>query len=384
MQQRKLVSFKQIDDIKTHPNADSLELAVIGGWQCVVEKGKFKAKDWIIYFEIDSLIPISERFEFLRKYCYVSKTWMQEALGVSEGFRIRTIRLRGEISQGLVISIPDTFMTPLEEDRDLSGEFGVIKYEAPAGSRYTPQYCSTVNSSFPSFMPKTGETRLQNKLTAVKEMRHKDFEVTRKYHGMSITIYAKLRTEFTFLERIKLCMANMLGKSLTPMYTYGVCSHNVELNLEKDTSIFTTFAKNSGALQCLKEYVEGTPGMPELAIQGELCGPGIQDNHHGLDEVTVYIFNIFDIKENRYLLPKERWVKFEEIFGIANLPFVQEAVIEYIRPVGDFDTPSDIISLGEFLLPSSGKENEGLVWKAMNSDFSFKAISNNFLLNHRD
>ena len=169
---------------------------------------------------------------------------------------------------------------------------------------------------------------------------------------------------------------------MKPIYRYGVCSHNVELDLSNSGNVFVDFANNSGIIDKLKIYVESNKELPELAIQGEICGPGIQDNHHGLDEICVFVFNIFDIKNNRYLLPVERANKFEEIFSSEFNPIIQEALVEFYTTVGD-RTIDEIISLGEFTLPS-GKPNEGFVWKAMNCDFSFKAISNQFLLSKNE
>ncbi len=100
---RKLVTIRKVNEIKEHPNADLLELAVIDGWQCVVKKGEFKAGESIVFFEIDSVLPVKEEFEFLRKSSYIKKDWLPNG----EGFRLKTIKLRKEISQGLIIKLPD-------------------------------------------------------------------------------------------------------------------------------------------------------------------------------------------------------------------------------------------------------------------------------------
>lgn len=379
--QRKLVSFRTIAELLPHTNADSLEIAVVDGWKCLVKKNEFNSGDRVIYFEIDSLIPVSEEFEFLRKYAYVNKSWMQETLGVTEGFRIKTVKLRGELSQGLVIPVPSS-LKDKDDSYDLTEHFKVIKYEAPISKGLT--YCFTGGNGgkFPVFFPKTGETRIQNKFPSVQENKDRNYEVTRKYHGMSISFYAKLADDLTWFERTKLMFANWFGIEMKPIYRYGVCSHNVELDLSNSGNVFVDFANNSGIIDKLKAFVEYNKELPELAIQGEICGPGIQDNHHGLDEICVFVFNIFDIKNNRYLLPVERATKFEEIFSSEFNPIIQEALVEFYTTVGD-RTIDEIISLGEFTLPS-GKPNEGFVWKAMNCDFSFKAISNQFLLSKNE
>lgn len=380
MDQRQLASFRVLGGVIPHPNADNLEIALVDGWKCIVKKGDFKAGDRVIYFEIDSLLPIIPQFEFLRKYAYVNKAWMPKELGVSEGFRIKTIKLRGEISQGLVVPVPKN-LELVTDSYDLTEHFRVLKYEVPLSKEFASYFMPGSSGKFPSFFPKTGETRVQNKFSSIQENKNRMFEVTRKYHGMSISFYAKLADDLSFFERTKLTLASWFGFDMKPIYRYGVCSHNVELKLNYTGNTFVDFANNSGIMQMLANYVESSPGLPEIALQGEICGPGIQDNHHGLDEITVYIFNIFDIKENRYLLPEERSELFEKVVTDKD-SLIKEALVEFYTTVGD-RTVDEILALGEFTLPS-GKPNEGFVWKAMTCDFSFKAISNEFLLSKNE
>ena len=92
---RKLATIQKISEVKPIPGADFIELVVIKGWQCVAKKGEFKPEDSCVYFEVDSYLPIDERFEFLRKTSYRNNEFM------GEGFRVKTVKFRGEISQGL-------------------------------------------------------------------------------------------------------------------------------------------------------------------------------------------------------------------------------------------------------------------------------------------
>lgn len=116
---RKLVTFRVIDEIKPHCNADKLELAMIGGWQCIVKKDDFKAGELVIFFEIDSLLPIKPEFEFLRQYSYVQKEWLKsESNPEGEGFRLRTLKLRGEISSGIVLKINELFEVVHHDGKD--------------------------------------------------------------------------------------------------------------------------------------------------------------------------------------------------------------------------------------------------------------------------
>lgn len=372
--QRQLVSLQHIDDIVPHSNADNLEIAIIKGWRCIVPKGQFSPGEQVVYFEIDSLIPVSEEFEFLRKYSYVNKEWMLQETGMSEGFRIKTLKLRGEISQGLVVKAP----YDIDDKVDLESYYGVKKYEPPSVPSSVTSRQGT--GRFPSFIIKTGETRIQNKLHEVMADKECMYEVTRKYHGCSFTIYAKLKSEFTFLERVKIKFCELFNLKYKPIYKYGVCSHNVERDLKLGDSVFSDFALNCGVLEQLKAYIDkNIDDLPEIAIQGELCAPYLQKNHHGLTHEVLYVFNIFDITNQRYLLPLERREVYDAIFGEEyNSKHVKHATVEYITQIGNRSLDT-ILGMSDFML-SSGKPNEGLVWKAMDKDFSFKVINNNFLL----
>ena len=96
---RKLATVRIIKDIQPIPGADNIEVVTVSGWKCVTLKDEFKVGDYCVYFEIDSFLPIEPAYEFLRKSSY-----RRDHLGV-EGFRLRTIKLRKQVSQGLVIPV---------------------------------------------------------------------------------------------------------------------------------------------------------------------------------------------------------------------------------------------------------------------------------------
>ena len=101
---RRLVSVRKIDAIEDIPNADLIKVAVIGGWKVVVKAGEFQPSDLCVFFEIDSFLPADDsRYEFLLKN---KTTWMGK-----EGIRLRTIRLRKQLSQGLALPISSFFST---------------------------------------------------------------------------------------------------------------------------------------------------------------------------------------------------------------------------------------------------------------------------------
>ena len=93
---RKLATIDTITNLTPIPNSDFLEIAIIRHWQAVVEKGEFKVGEKIVYCEIDSLLPVKPEYEHLRSRCY-------KKYGNKEGFRLKSIKLRGCLSQGLVL-----------------------------------------------------------------------------------------------------------------------------------------------------------------------------------------------------------------------------------------------------------------------------------------
>lgn len=201
---RKLVSIQKISEIKPHPNADAIELATVRGWQVVVKRGEFKPGDFAVYFEIDSFLPIREEFEFLRKSCFRT----HPELG--DGFRLRTIKLRGELSQGLLLPISilenhkiktnqevqcvgrriwdekwqcwSQCIVPLEEGADLTEFLEVQKYEPPVPT----QLAGNAKGNFPSFIRKTDQERCCSENTVIEtEDGHKTIReiCEQKYSG---------------------------------------------------------------------------------------------------------------------------------------------------------------------------------------------------------
>lgn len=165
---RKLATVEVIKEILPHTNADALELAIVRGWQVVVKKGDFKAGDPVLYFEVDSWVP-HELAPFLSKGNEPS-----EYEG-AKGERLRTVKLRGEISQGLVLPVREfdgmLFVLPYGETiahagnmrpvyvgDDVTEILGVLKWESPIN----PQLAGQVKGNFPSFIKKTEQERCQN------------------------------------------------------------------------------------------------------------------------------------------------------------------------------------------------------------------------------
>lgn len=339
MIERKLASIRQIKEIKPHTNADSLELAIVDGWQCVVKKGEFIPGDVVVYFEIDSVLPVRPEFEFLRKCCFVDKDWIT-------GFRLKTIKLRGERSQGLVMHLGSIDVHWKNEHKmpgvDVTELLGVTKWDPPVPAHLQGQ----IKGPFPSFIPKTDQERAQNLVDEIKEIVETDwdeFEVTIKLDGTSCTMY------------------HYNGVS-------GVCSRNLEMkvNEENKDNTYVKLFVESGMLDMLEYHGRN------IAIQGEVMGPGIQGNREGLKVPTFFVFDIFDIDEQRYLTPDERALfEFDVQKNVYHIPCEWYG----IRLPGFVDKLLELAD-GPSL---NNPVREGLVWKRMDGKFSFKTISNKFL-----
>lgn len=164
---RKLVSFKEIDEIRPIDGADNIEVATVGGWNAVVNKNKFKAGQKIVYFEIDSFLPKNvEAFAFLMKRSLI-KT-INDKNETVEGHVLKTIRLRGQFSQGLILGIDDfDDLDSKIKDKDeetsqqiledfVYNDLGVFKYEASLPMN------DFIKDNYPDFTRKTDSVRVQN------------------------------------------------------------------------------------------------------------------------------------------------------------------------------------------------------------------------------
>jgi RNA ligase (TIGR02306 family) len=160
--QRKLASIRQISEIREIPGADAIELAIVDGWQVVVAKNvNHKVGNYVVYCEIDSFLPIKPEFEFLRKSSY-------KKMGDQEGFRLRTIRLRGVLSQGLILPLDEVIPFPnnldyMEVGKDVTELLEIKKYEPPVPA----ELAGKVKGMFPSFIPKTDEERCLSEDTEI-------------------------------------------------------------------------------------------------------------------------------------------------------------------------------------------------------------------------
>lgn len=353
---RKLASARLISALETIPNADKLELAIVDGWQCVVVKGKHTVGELIVYYEVDSFIPVLPEYEFLRKSCY------KKADGLGEGFRIKTIRLRGQLSQGLVMQLTDVMpksrAADVYEGEDLTAELGVKKYEKPEGAVLSGE----AKGYYPEFLCKTDQERIQNVFGRLKQ----------KFAGFR----DELSKGLVFEKTLKLD-----GSSMQVFYNngeMGVCSRNIHLK-ESDTNTFWKVAKSSQLHDKVVTYCE--LNGRNLSFQGELMGPNICGNREGLTEHKFFLFDIWDIDRRRFLTAYER-TEIARQLEIEQVPFLGFCFLFDIC-----DTVQDVLAMAE--IESLNHEvAEGVVFKSVRyvdgQIVHFKAISNRYLCDFED
>ena len=349
---RKLASIQTVNTAEPIPNADLIEKIRILGWWVVVKKGEFRPGDKVVYCEIDSLLPETAAFEFLRPNCYKpAQTDATGAVAMPAGFRIKTIKLRGQVSQG--ICFPLSVLpagAPTDEDADVTDALGVRKWEPPQ----TVGMGGRVKGSFPGFLPKTDETRVQVLESVLERHRGLTFFVTEKLDGTSFTAFARA------------------GE-------FGVCSRNMLLDLTDEASILVRVAKQLGLEERLRALV-ATRGH-DVAVQGELIGPGVQQNKYALSEVTLRVFNVFDVTGYRFLDHADMLAAIAEM-GLEPVPQLSTVVLNH--------SVDELVARSEGVSVLNAKaQREGIVLRPLNEvddpylgRLSFKAINPKFLLKY--
>ncbi len=339
---RKLASVQRIVSVEPIAGADRIEIARVLGWRCVVKKGEVAPGDLCVYFEIDSFLPIDERFEFLRQGSYRNS----ELLG--EGFRLRTQRFRGEVSQGLVLPLsilPDPAEGSYTEGDDVTEVLGVRKWEIPE----TATQGGTIVADFPAAVPKTDETRVQAEPALLAEFAGQPYYITTKMDGTSVTM-CRLGGEFK------------------------VCGHNYEY-ADDGACPFWQFAHEHELDRRLADL-----GLDDIAIQGEFCGAGIQKNPLKLVKPQWYVFTVYDAAASRrYGL--DEMLELCERLGLASVP------VEERGEAFPYKTVEELLERAKGCY-ESGSRKEGIVVRpvepkrsaVLGGALSMKSINNDYLL----
>lgn len=384
-----LVEPKEVLEIEPIEGADNIEVARVGGWRCVVKKGQFKPGDEALYFALDCVVPTSdERFSFLPGKSYkkgreeqVCTPWQ----GASEvlGHRIKTKKLRGVVSQGLLFPMsefPDWTQLPLfryEPNMKFDGS------GRPAGN-------------FPNCVPKTDQERIQNifqgrswgrparsfvdsngvehSIEAIEGIALGEYEVTLKLDGMSGTF-----------------LLDPSGVANLDDIPFKMCSRNLTVDPTGD-SVFKQIAEERNIEEKLrwlaKQIHTGDIRYGPLAFQGEIMGPGIQGNRENLSRPHYYVYDIYSINIGRYLSPQERedvmqLLAKSDLRGIGHIPWAGpnlrgRYVITPATTIDELLALADCKSINHPIA-------EGVVLKKCSAQrFSFKVINNKFLLKEKE
>ena len=338
---RPLATIREVGNKKPIENADLIEVVKIDGWEVVTKKNEFKTGDKVVYIEIDSILPELEMFEFMRP----------------REFRVKTIKLRGQFSQGIVfpLSILEEFDTKnlnLELNTDVTKILGIKKYIGNMDFQQT-----NAKGNFPYFIPKTDETRLQNVMQILDKEVKENIYITEKVDGSSITIFYNKGN-------------------------FGVCSRNLELKLEEGGKFTIPVFENKIEEKLTAYCVENNVN---LALQGELLGVGVKGNKYKLKGLEIRFFNVFNVDTQKFL-------NFDEFLGvISDLD---------LKAVPLILVPEDFEFTKEYLINLSKRQSvlyknvkaEGIIIRSKEerndirgtneNRYSFKVINPEFLLKY--
>ena len=345
---RKLASVQRVWDIQPIENADRLELAKVLGWQCVVNKDQFKPMDLAVYFEIDSFLPVRPEFEFLRASSYKNTDIM------GEGFKLKTMKFRGELSQGLLL--PLSTFPEIENPvlgQDVTEILGVKKWEIE--ERVTTG--GTVIGPLPYDVPHTDETRVQNFPEFADAFKDLPYYITTKMDGSSHSLSIDENG-------------------------FHVTGHNYEYKDDGSSAFYNLV--NEREYQPVMEQYFDTNGLKLLTIQGEFCAPGIQRNRLKLVKPEWYVFTV-RINGKRVGLEQTQEVCRE--LGMNMVP-VEE--IGTNLP-SKYPTIQAILDRADGTYPNGGPK-EGIVIRTVEPVFceqisgplSMKAVSNKYLLKNKE
>lgn len=394
---RKLVTIRKINAIDPIEGADMIVKATVDGWDVVVKKGEFNAGDFCVFLEIDSFVPVeTPQFAFL-----TGSADKIDETGVRR-FRLRTRKLRGVVSQGLALptshfqnelGLIAESLEVLEESRDGIEQFlNVTKYERPdeRNGGTGAQKCKSAGN-FPITIPKTDEDRIQNVFGKFSQtMKGVGFRKSLKLDGSSQTIAFFNNPDF-FVEKVdeevRAWNEEKQELEIVEVKPYPfqcaesqivVCSRNLALKFDAESHFWKAALKDDIPAR-LKEYCERHDR--QLALQGEVMGPGIQGNREELEEHQFYLFRVWDIDNKCFLDDAE----FQELASLLGLTTVPQGDIVYF--FDEYETIKDALASAEHA-SIKHKIAEGDVYKSVTKvngqTIHFKVINNKFLLKCED
>lgn len=342
---RKLASIQRIWDVQPIEDADRIEQVSVLGWKCVATKGQFHPQDLCVYFQIDSFLPVRPEFEFLRNSCYKNTDIM------GEGFRLRTQKFRGQISQGLVLPLSTFPEIPADVkiDQDVTELLGVKKWEIE--ERATTG--GNVIGTLPHDIPHTDETRVQENPDLIQDFAGLEYYISTKMDGSSHSI----------------------GIDEDGFHVTG---HNYEYKND-DSSAFYRLVNERKYREALERFAK-ISGDETVTVQGEFCAPGIQQNRLRLTKPEWYVFTI---RENGKRVGLSRMKEICRACGFNMVP-VEEIGTDL---PSRYPTVEALLERADGEYPNGGKK-EGIVVRTtepvyneyIGGPLSMKVVSNKYLL----
>ena len=340
MEIRKLASVQIINGITPSEGADMIECVHVLGWQCVANKGEFQVGDKCVYMEVDSFLPVCDEFEFLRDTSFKQ----DEVLGA--GFRLKTRKFRGQISQGLVQPLSILPEGEYQVGDDVTEILGIRKWEVGE----TVLTNGTVLHRFPGDIPKTNELRVQSYPELIDEFKKvKSYYISTKMDGTSVTMYWKDGH-------------------------FGVCGRNYEY-VDNEKCAMWIYAHKHSIPEKVAEHHIGN-----IAIQGEFCGAGIQRNRLRLTSPEWYVFTMIDL-DTHERLPLARM---QELCALLELDMVP---VEEVKDDFAYSSVEELLERARGRYPT-GITKEGIVIRPLvpvyseiiGGPLSMKVINNDYLL----
>ena len=377
--ERILAHVEKIDWVRDIPGADKICTYGVLGWEVIDQKNKYNVGDKIIYVEIDSVMPDKPEYEFLR----------------DKKFRIKTIKLKGQVSQGLILPMSilqqeesyfslgagiTKYLSPSEkeeiysQEKKIANEKNKLKKFMMRYSFFRRLFLSKKQKSgFPYWVSKTDEERIQNL----------DFkDVIEKFGDSEVYITEKIDYQSgTWTGKMVPVFNGFLGKIIPiKRYQFVVCSRNLE-NKDKN-SLYWKIAIKYNLEKILREN-------PTLTIQGEQGDTKVQGNKYGITEPTMWVFNIID-HEKDYQYNYYEMKTFCNKYNLNIVPLVR--IPEYGLEANYSNLSSIGSTVPEFVEFSKGKSvinpkvnREGIVVRCIENGkklLSFKVINPNFLLKY--
>jgi RNA ligase (TIGR02306 family) len=368
---RRLASIQKIINITPIEGADKIETIHVLGWQCVASKGQFKVDESIIYIEIDSIVPDTEPFQFIKPVGATNDKWR----------RIKTRRFRKQISQGLVMSATILPVGVYKEGEDVTEILNIEKYEPPIPAELQ----GIIKGGFPTFIPKTDETRIQVLQDVLTRYKGTQCYITEKIDGSSCTIFINtcrkcggrdsqaVNVETGEVENCSECQGT--GRE------FGVCSRNLELK----ESIGNAFWKAVRELD-IEKKLRATG--KNICIQGELCGTGIQKNPLKIDGNKILFFNAFDIDKYKYYDCLD-FISIIQELGLETVPIIscEYHLTDNIEELVKLSIDKSIINKkvwreGIVIRPLIEKVDLQMSSGYSSGRVTFKAINPEYLLEH--